>query len=212
VFFFCYFLLLLYQSSFGFFSSYFNILFVDERVFISIFGNIKFKVSFCLIQLCFRLLLIRLQVRFFFRFFAHYYLLLQVHSFMSLNLFHLFMRIQLSSLTSPTLSNPTLFLLCRVFFRFLFGEHFIQGYLFYNATLLNLTSISNKNSFHMSDIRWTALDEEDLKVRFFVLELQYHLKCTWILILKYIIFDFLSFLWFVRFEAVHAYCEAVREV
>ena len=101
-----------------------------------------------------------------FRFFAHYYLLLQVHSFMSLNLFHLFLRIQLSSLTSPTLFNPTLFLLCRVFFCFLFGEHFIQGYLFYNATLLHLTSVFDKNSFHMSYIRWTSLDEEDLEVRF----------------------------------------------
>jgi len=73
-FFLCYFLLLLHTSfRFSLFfllfsinwsmSLYFCVLIfrVDERVFISVFGNIKLKVSYCLIQHYFKLLLIRLQ-------------------------------------------------------------------------------------------------------------------------------------------------------
>jgi len=80
IFFLCYFLLLLHTSSrFSLFfllfsinwsmSLYFCVLLfrVDERVFISVFGNIKLKVSYCLIQHNFQLLLIRLQDQFLFQ-------------------------------------------------------------------------------------------------------------------------------------------------
>jgi len=42
----------------------------------------------------------------------------------------------------------------------LIGEHFIQGYLFYNPTLFNPTLAFDRSSFHMSNIMWTAPDEE----------------------------------------------------